>query len=197
MKRALVLLLMLSALPGCSTLTETAADFPLRHDRPVIAFPQGAEVTAALTLTQAGRVEEYLLALHSSGDGVQGALLTPQGIPLATFATVDHRRRVATQARSGRLLSPIQLLDYLELSYSSVANGPALLKSDWCAVETGVERLFVRHCGNTSSDVYETAAFSLTYQGSKPWYQTIVLYDVARALTMRLRILEHSNAVSE
>lgn len=180
-------------LSGCAGLAQWRDSAPLRSDREVFLLPAAAELSAAVTLSAREVSEEYLLALHSGREAFQGALLTPAGINVANLDFSAKKQAIATVVSMGELLSPAQLVAYLELIYSPVATLRNALKDGWCLEEGTAQRHFFSACDGAVPQ----PAFSIRYSGDAPWYATITLQDHQQHRVLQVRVLEVSNVLSE
>lgn len=187
----LVSLVLLSG--GCAGLSGLGKASPLLRDRTTFVLPAAAELTAVVTMASAGTVEEYLLALHSGREAFQGAMLTPAGMNVANFDFSPSRQDITTQMALGDLLSPAQLMAYLELVYTPLTALRTALRDGWCIAEEHRVRHFLRTCGDAAS----APIYTIHYSGDAPWYATIRVQDRLQNRVLTLKILEVGNVLSE
>lgn len=184
--RVLLLALLLPCLASCALLP-TGRDLPLVEFNCQQALPRSYEVRATLRVAPAE--QQFLLALGTTSDRVDLALLTAQGVPVYRLSCSDGDPRLSVQITAGDELPPLVLLNYLAMIFMDVDALSQQLQPGWTLQAHMAERILTRP--GTAVGV------QISYQGTAPWFNVIDLADSLNGVTLRIVILESSRVLSE
>ena len=156
-----------------------------------LSFPAGYEVEASLHLSNNTEEEDYILAMSSVGGVVSAAFLTPQGIPVSSLSVANSTVHTSQQTEIGELLSPLRILEYLELIYGKTNDVKSALGEGWGLESSAHERLY--YFRDTPGSSQPTV--NIVYLGSKPWFSSVSLTDSRSQLKLTIHILEASSVL--
>ncbi|MCB1730290.1 MAG: DUF3261 domain-containing protein, partial [Halieaceae bacterium] len=186
---ALPLVVFLAAvLAGCSGLS-TGENLPVSPRHCEQGSIPDQELRASLRQAAAGETQELLLALRSTNGTLQLALLSPQGLPLYRIVCNQSGPQVSVQSGSELVVSPLEMLGYLELALATPASLAVALRPGWSLEELDGDRRF-RKAG-------ENLEISIDYgtKEGKPGH--VQVEDVDKGIRLVLRVLGGSRVVSE
>lgn len=182
----LFLMLLVPCLTACALLS-TGRDLPLIEFNCQQAFPRGYEVRATLRLAPAE--QDFLLALATTSERIDLALLTVQGMPVYDFSCTDGDSLASVQMPAADDLPPLALLNYLGMIYMDANALSQQLQPGWAVQAHGAERIL------TGPDT--AVGVQISYQGDAPWFSAIELADSLNGITLRITILESSHVLPE
>jgi hypothetical protein len=180
-------------LPGCASPGIHENTLPVQFNKSGQGFPVGYEVQAIVHIFRGSIREDYVLAMSTETGAFTAAVLTPQGIPVYSVRGFNGQLAVSRQTAIGELLSPTELLGYLEFIYLEDSIIVKKIRNTWRWDTSKGARNFYP-AGTPSS---ATAAIHIRYRGIAPWFSRIDLTDKRTNTRLQLELVEASRVLPE